>query len=185
MFAQPTKGKVCRTKWRSWHCNLEPAIVLHSRIPLDHSVCRMKSSHDRCYRSCRLRNAAMVVLVILLALTTFRCQYTFDAIKREETSDDKRQNVSMESSSLIPLQVHIKGTNQVVHSAMTLLSTPPPFQDDQILRLNEDDVLIATPNTIVTAYFRIPSKHTTLKYDIWMQNMLSLQDAMEFLPSLR
>ena len=33
-------------------------------------------------------------------------------------------------------------------------------------------------STIVTAYFEIPSKHSSKEYDTWMANMLSLQDAM-------
>jgi hypothetical protein len=33
-------------------------------------------------------------------------------------------------------------------------------------------------NTIVTAYFEIPSKHSSKEYDAWMANMLSLQDPM-------
>ena len=37
---------------------------------------------------------------------------------------------------------------------------------------------VSTSTTIVTAYFDIPSKHTSKEYDKWMSNMLSLQDAM-------
>jgi hypothetical protein len=33
-------------------------------------------------------------------------------------------------------------------------------------------------NTIVTAYFKIPSKHSDAEYEEWMGNMLSMQDAM-------
>jgi hypothetical protein len=33
-------------------------------------------------------------------------------------------------------------------------------------------------STVVTAYFRVPSKHANEKYDQWMANMLSLQDSM-------
>lgn len=36
----------------------------------------------------------------------------------------------------------------------------------------------SVPNTIVTAYFRLSSKHSPKEYDAWMFNMLSLQDAM-------
>lgn len=41
-----------------------------------------------------------------------------------------------------------------------------------------DETLVTSHSTIVTGYFRVPSKHSTGKYDQWMQNMLSLQDAM-------
>ena len=36
----------------------------------------------------------------------------------------------------------------------------------------------SAPNTIVTAYFKIPSKHSQKEYDAWMANMLLLQDPM-------
>ena len=38
--------------------------------------------------------------------------------------------------------------------------------------------LYTAPNTIVTAYFPIPSKHQKENYQKWMQNFLSLHDAM-------
>lgn len=46
----------------------------------------------------------------------------------------------------------------------------------KIHRLSED--LTTSPSSIVTGYFRIPSKHSSSKYDSWMKNMLSLQDPM-------
>ena len=61
-------------------------------------------------------------------------------------------------------------------SAKTLLTKPPPFDDSQIIRLS--DQLIAAPNTVVTAYYRVPSKFKAESYNEWMKNMLSLQDAM-------
>jgi hypothetical protein len=62
--------------------------------------------------------------------------------------------------------------------AKSLLTKPPPFQDSQIVKLSSHEKLITSPNTIVTAYFRVPSKFKPGKYDGWMRNMLSLQDAM-------
>ena len=38
--------------------------------------------------------------------------------------------------------------------------------------------LTMSPNTIVSAYFRVSSKHTAAHYDIWMDNFLGLQDHM-------
>jgi hypothetical protein len=61
-------------------------------------------------------------------------------------------------------------------SAKTLLTQPPPFKQSQIIRLSEN--MINSPNTVVTAYHRVPSKFKPGKYDGWMKNMLSLQDAM-------
>jgi hypothetical protein len=60
--------------------------------------------------------------------------------------------------------------------AKSLLTKPPPFQDSQMIQLS--DQLITSPNTVVTAYYRVPSKFKAGKYDEWMKNMLSLQDAM-------
>ena len=60
--------------------------------------------------------------------------------------------------------------------AKSLLTQPPPFLDSQIIKLSDN--LITSPNTVVTAYFRVPSKHKADNYDGWMKNMLSLQDAM-------
>lgn len=60
--------------------------------------------------------------------------------------------------------------------AKSLLTKTPPFQDSQIIKLSEH--LISSPNTVVTGYFRVRSKFKPQKYDGWMKNMLSLQDAM-------
>ena len=49
------------------------------------------------------------------------------------------------------------------------LQSPIHFKNDY---WTESDV------TIVTAYFPIPSKHPSSDYEIWMENMLSLQDHM-------
>lgn len=38
--------------------------------------------------------------------------------------------------------------------------------------------LVRSDNTIVSAYFRIRSKHSSDKYDKWMRNFLSIQDSM-------
>jgi hypothetical protein len=61
-------------------------------------------------------------------------------------------------------------------SAKSLLTKIPPFNDADIIKLSEQ--MITSPNTVVTAYFRVPSKFQPGKYDGWMRNMLSLQDAI-------
>ena len=60
--------------------------------------------------------------------------------------------------------------------AKSLLTMQPPFDDSQIIKLTDN--LIKSPNTVVTGFFRISSKHSASEYDQWMPNMLSLQDAM-------
>lgn len=63
-------------------------------------------------------------------------------------------------------------------SAKSLLTTKPPFDDSDLIKVDGANELITSPNTVVTAYFRVPSKFEPGKYDGWMENMLSLQDAM-------
>jgi hypothetical protein len=67
-------------------------------------------------------------------------------------------------------------------SAKLLLESKPPFADSDIIKLypadSETQPLIKSPNTIVTGYFRVKSKYGSDKYDDWMRNMLSLNDAM-------
>ena len=67
-------------------------------------------------------------------------------------------------------------------SAKSLLTQKPPFEDSDIIKIYPDDAkekpLIKSENTIVTGYFRLKSKHSSEKYDRWMRNMLSVQDAM-------
>ena len=50
------------------------------------------------------------------------------------------------------------------------------YDESQIIVL--DYPLENKTQTIVTAYFNIPSKHASQQYDEWMQSMLSLQDPM-------
>jgi len=40
------------------------------------------------------------------------------------------------------------------------------------------NTLISSQTTVVTAYFQLKSKYPSEKYDRWMRNMLSIQDAM-------
>jgi hypothetical protein len=69
-----------------------------------------------------------------------------------------------------------KDMNGSLPLAKSLLNTPAPFQESDILRLSPD--MTTSPNTVVTAYFRVPSKFKPGKYDGWMKNSLSLQDHM-------
>lgn len=101
--------------------------------------------------------------------------------KKEKEDDDKKQqhvkDASMNSDYNDPGKLP---------SAKTLLTSKPPFSDLDIITLypdsgsssNNRDRLIRSKNAIVTGYFRVPSKFKPGKYDNWMHNMLSLQDAM-------
>jgi hypothetical protein len=88
-----------------------------------------------------------------------------DPPKKSQTSKEQKVDISgaTKDGSLLPL-------------AKSLLIQPPPFDDSQIIQLA--DSLIKSPNTVVTGYYRVPSKFKPGKYDAWMRNMLSLQDAM-------
>jgi Bacterial protein of unknown function (HtrL_YibB) len=77
------------------------------------------------------------------------------------------------SSSDLTINVAEKGP---LKSAKTLLIQKPPFDDSNMIKLQS--ALVQSPNTVVTGYFRVPSKFEAGKYDKWMSNMLSLQDAM-------
>ena len=41
-----------------------------------------------------------------------------------------------------------------------------------------DDSLVQSSNAVVTAYYRLPSKHPYSKYDRWMRNFLSIEDPL-------
>lgn len=45
-------------------------------------------------------------------------------------------------------------------------------------KLKPGQQLRPSPNTIVSAYFRLSSKHSSSSYDAWMKNFLSVQDSM-------
>lgn len=78
------------------------------------------------------------------------------------------------AKTLVYLTVDNK--NISIPSAKTLLDAPTPYQEYDIYRLSPN--LTTSPNTIVTAYFRVKSKYDSSKYDAWMANFLSLQDHM-------
>jgi hypothetical protein len=85
------------------------------------------------------------------------------ALKQSNINNGQPKTIETKRSGTLP-------------SAKTLLTQPPPFKKSQIIKLSEN--MINSPNTVVTAYHRVPSKFKPGKYDGWMQNMLSLQDAM-------
>jgi Bacterial protein of unknown function (HtrL_YibB) len=86
-----------------------------------------------------------------------------------------QQEVS--SSQVIANRLEQLDPNHRRPLATSLLTQPPPFEDTDIVRLSNEQ-LITSPNTVVTAYYRIPSKFKPGAYNKWMKNMLSLQDAM-------
>ena len=86
----------------------------------------------------------------------------------------------------------VASTGAKLPSAKSLLTKAPPFKDSDIIKLSHDDnMILSSPNTVVTAYYKIPSKFKPSKYNGWMKNMLSLQDAMvvftsnDLIPSIK
>ncbi|KAL7425476.1 hypothetical protein ACHAXM_000030, partial [Skeletonema potamos] len=55
---------------------------------------------------------------------------------------------------------------------------PNPFVHDQNQSLHKDENSSSPPGTIVTAYYKISSKHSHAEYNQWMQNTMSLHDPM-------
>jgi len=93
-----------------------------------------------------------------------------------ESKQNPPPEVSKSSSLPATTTITVNNEKSILPSATTLLSRSPPFDDSQAIKLAEK--LIESPNTVVTGYFRVPSKYKPGKYDGWMRNMLSLQDAM-------
>ncbi|KAL3940322.1 MAG: hypothetical protein SGBAC_005119 [Bacillariaceae sp.] len=94
-----------------------------------------------------------------------------------EKLEDRKSEAKIEEVALNDGEVTIKTPNgSVLPSAKALLSRPPPYGDSQVRFFS--DTMIDSPNTVVTAYHRVPSKFHAGKYDEWMRNILSLQDAM-------
>jgi hypothetical protein len=81
----------------------------------------------------------------------------------DKTNNDKNKMIKSKRFGTLP-------------SATTLLTKSSPIKESELIRLS--DSMITSPNTVVTAYHRVPSKFKPGKYDDWMKNMLSLQDAM-------
>jgi hypothetical protein len=88
------------------------------------------------------------------------------------------ESKQLASAGYSPLSsmITVDGEETPLRSAKTLLTMQPPFEDSQAVKLANN--LVKSQNTVVTGYFRVPSKYTPGKYDKWMKNMLSLQDAM-------
>mmetsp|Transcript_22966 Transcript_22966/g.28127 ORF Transcript_22966/g.28127 Transcript_22966/m.28127 type:complete len:361 (-) Transcript_22966:356-1438(-) len=55
---------------------------------------------------------------------------------------------------------------------------PEPLPSKPKFSIVQEEVQISSPNTVVTSYFNVKSKHKKGSYDSWMSHFLSLQDAM-------
>jgi len=128
------------------------------------------------------RIIGLVLIVVLFLRSGSSSSYGFMGIVVDEEILNSMINYSsdgnMKSSSRQFDPITIEGEDIQLPSAKTLLVTKPPFEDSDIIKLTTTEPLIKSPNTIVTGYFRIPSKQSPEIYTGWMKNMLSLQDAM-------
>lgn len=66
--------------------------------------------------------------------------------------------------------------NAVEVSARKVLSQRIDLSLCKVQRLER--ALVQSANTVVTAYYRLPSKHSYSKYDRWMRNFLSIEDPL-------
>ena len=62
------------------------------------------------------------------------------------------------------------------HKTTITTATRAPYDESNIVMLSDN--LDTAPQTIVTAYFQVKSKHPSDAYQKWMVNMLSLKDPM-------
>ncbi len=153
---------------------------------------RPKQARSRLSRGGKFRIPAVPVLLgcilvpLAVILTTVTILTNPDAsssttsqgilLRDRFTEDQKSKDVSQRMQAVQKDSIIVHDTAASLPSAKSLLTMQPPFDDTQIIKLANK--LIKSPNTVVTGYFRVPSKYKPDKYDNWMKNMLSLQDAM-------
>lgn len=113
----------------------------------------------------------LLIPVVLVAVTSFRVFSTSEMQKVVEP-----HGLPVNKPQEAPSKIQVEGQGTTLPSAKSLLILRPPFEDSSAIKLAAD--LVKSPNTVVTGYFRVPSKYHPGKYDGWMTNMLSLQDAM-------
>ena len=103
-----------------------------------------------------------------------------EVVPNTSTHGKVPNGVHEDSNSPPQTTIFVKSTGMTLPSATTLLTKSPPYNDDDIIYLSgsKDTMISFSPNTVVTAYYRIPSKFKPSKYSGWMKNMLSLQDPM-------
>ena len=99
---------------------------------------------------------------------------------KPKVSENEKLNLRKVSNNPQKTTIHVKSSGATLPSAKTLLTKSPPYNDEDIIYLSgsKDTMISFSPNTVVTAYYRIPSKFKPSKYSGWMKNMLSLQDPM-------
>lgn len=137
-----------------------------------------------------IRGAALVLCVAVIYYGQPPVLDPYTTTNTVEMDESKSSGDSNDADPFPPITT--KDGTQLT-SAKTLLHKPPPFNDKDILTLYpsvveedgeregidvRDQPLIESPNTVVTGYFKVPSKASADKYKGWMANMLSLQDAM-------
>lgn len=116
------------------------------------------------------RRALMAGVLLVVASTVLRSNTTLEAASWSATEEVRRTNYT---------SIHYVTTDQqniTLPAARSLLHQPSQFGEVDVCRLAPN--LTTSPNTLVSAYFRVSSKHGTDQYDVWMKNFLGLQDHM-------
>lgn len=104
-------------------------------------------------------------------------------------AENSNNSTTQDNNTTMITYVTIDKKNITLPSARSLLNQPQPYEEYDIFKLSPN--LSNSSNTIVTAYFRVSSKHSTDQYDNWMRNFLSIQDHMviytqpELLPQIK
>ena len=121
-----------------------------------------------------IRLAAFVIPVMIFLSINYLDNTNINSYILSSDSNNTIRSSQTENKTLYYVTTDNK--NMSLPSAKTLLDKPPPYDDIDIYKLSPN--LTTSPNTIVTAYFRLPSKHGSIQYEQWMSNFLSVQDHM-------
>lgn len=138
----------------------------------------------------RLRVAIPISIIFyFLANETSNRYY---GISSSDSETETSNNTTQHSTNNTITYITIDKNNISLPSAKSLLDTkqyPSPYEEVDIYRLSSN--LTKSKSTIVTAYFKLNSKHGESQYTQWMENFLSIKDHMviytfpELLPQIK
>lgn len=114
--------------------------------------------------------------VITMMMFTIIMLFSMNKTRIDPTSSSALSQIDEAKKDMtVYLAPHDKNNSQPL--AKSLLDKAPTIKEYNIFQLSPGNMK-SHPNTIVTAYFRVSSKHSSQNYDLWMKNFLSLQDPM-------
>jgi Bacterial protein of unknown function (HtrL_YibB) len=142
-----------------------------------HSILRSRGSASRQTRPAlqhdkkekRFLAACFLFVLVLMRLHAVKEMVTLAKSKPGQNQPADFQHNNNDSSPFL--------------TASTVLQMPLPSSSVMIHKLSPTSSLKSCPNTIVTGYFPLRSKHSGDNYLGWMKNMLSIQDCMVVMTS--